>query len=482
MTEKTKEELLEILGNLRALSKQKKYRLARPEYEETIKTLSSFCLLSLDGIKFVLEVLPDFQSDIGAEVVVRNWVEISAHIEELHKAFQGTNYKTELGKRLRLLIGQRLSSTAPNVASKIIIDVCKDMQSAKKEFPTSKDLHIINSTLLVDGISILVRLTLDSALPSRAEKLVSHCLASGFSLEANGKSLATPQTQLDLIRWANKQPSLLNIGIETQRLITSRILDWNDDIVKLLRSELDTLHSSLSKPIKSALEKLAERKSQIRNIDVISPVTNQPVGYKEQTANISTQPEAGPNHNSSDVYDAFAELEHLTNYFRQTNMALNRSQEDVARLERNLRQVEDDLRKSRQEKEKVEQLCALVEIERADSLERCKSLEQSINSQQDQIESLNSKLVDADNLHKDLMETHRSQIDKLSRRISQEGDHRLTIFRNKLADMLRPFVVNMKEAQSMEMTQELGVAMQTQLKQILSILKSQGVTMEGVDT
>ena len=127
MTEKN-EELLEKLGDLRALSKKKKFRLVRPEHDEAVKTLSAVCLIGLEGIKTALEALPDFSSDTGAECVAGNWAEISAHLEEFYKALQGTRYKTELGKRLRLLIGQHLSSKAPEVAMRIILDVCEDMK------------------------------------------------------------------------------------------------------------------------------------------------------------------------------------------------------------------------------------------------------------------------------------------------------------------------------------------------------------------
>ena len=67
-------------------------------------------------------------------------------------------------------------------------------------------------------------------------------------------------------------------------------------------------------------------------------------------------------------------------------------------------------------------------------------------------------------------------------RIAQEGDHRLATFRNKLAGMLRPIAANLKEARSMEMTPELGIAMRTQLRQMLNILKSEGIAIDGDET
>jgi len=68
--------------------------------------------------------------------------------------------------------------------------------------------------------------------------------------------------------------------------------------------------------------------------------------------------------------------------------------------------------------------------------------------------------------------------DELSQRIAQEGEHRLAIFRNRLTDLLRPFAVDLKDAYGIEMTPELGIAMRTHLKQMMNMLKSQGI---GID-
>lgn len=478
MTEKN-EKSLETLGDLRALSKKKKFRLARPEHDEAVKTLSAVCLIGLEGIKTALEALPDFPSDTGAEGVARNWAEISAHLEEFYKALQGTRYKTQLGKRLRLLIGQHLSSKAPEVAMRVIHDVCKDMKPSKKEFPTLKDLNLINSTLLADDVSVLTRLPLDSELQSKSVQLVSYCLGAGFSLGAKGKSLATPKTQLALIRWANEQPKFLNPGKEIQELIAARILDWNDDFLKLLGSELDALHPSLRDPINGALGKPTGGQSQVGSAVTAASVLNQKVGYIERTTDDSAPIQTDTSRDVRDTYDGLYELGRLTNYIKQMNMALNCSQEDVARLEQDLRQAKVELGVTSREKEEAKQRCSVVEDKLAESLARGKKLEQSVSSHQDQIENLKSQVVGAENRHKETLQSHRAHADELSWRIAQEGDHRLATFRNKLAEMLRPIAANLKEAQGMEMTPELGIAMRTQLRQMLNMLKSQGVAIDG---
>jgi hypothetical protein len=475
-------ELLETLSGLRALSKKKKFRLVRPENDEALKTLSAVCLIGLEGITTVLQALPDFPSDTGAECVARNWTEISAHLEEFYKAFQGTRYKTELGKRLRLLIGQHLSSKAPEVAMRVILDVCKDMKPAKREFPNSKDLNLINSTLLADGASVLSGLPLDSGLQNEAVQLVSYCLGAGFSLGAKGKSLATPQTQLALIRWVNGHAKFSNPGKEIQGLIAARIRDWNDDFLKLLGSELDGLHPSLRDPINAALANSIRSQPQIGSVVAAASVPNQKVGHIERSADDSAPLQTVTSRDDRDTYDALHELGLLTNYIKQMSAVLNRSKEDVARLERELRQAKVELEVTCREKEEAKRRCSVVEHELAETLARGKKLEQSVNSQQDQIENLKSQVIGAENRHKETLESHRAHADELSRRIAQEGDHRMATFRNKLAGMLRPMAANLKEARSMEMTPELGIAMRTQLRQMLNMLKSQGIAIDGDET
>jgi len=476
VTEK-KEELLKRLGDLRKLSKEKKYRLAKTERDEVLKTLSEACLIGLEGIRISLEALPDFPSDTGAECVTRSWAEISTHPEEFYKTIQGTRYKTDLGKRLRLLIGQHLSSKAPDVAMHVIFDVCKDMMPTQKRLPTSKDLNLISSTLLADGASVLARLPLDLGLGNRSVQLVSYCLGAGFSRDAKGKSLTTQQTQLALIRWANGQQKFLNPDKEIQGLITARVRTWNDDFRKLLGSELDALHPSLRNPINDALVKSTGSKSHDGSEEVVSPVLDQEVGHSEGTPGETAEPQTNTIQKSEDIYDVLHELERMTCHIKKMHMDIDRSHEEVARLDRCLQKANDELERTRRDKEEVKRSCDEFKDQLEKSLALRKKLEQSVNSLKEQIENLNSKLIGAENRHDEMVESHKAYVDVLHMRISQEGEQCLAIFRNKMAGMLRPFAFNLKEALSMEMTHDLGITMRTQLKQILNIMKSQGITI-----
>lgn len=479
MTE-NKEELLERLGDLRALSKKKKYRLARLEHDEAVKTLSSICLLGVSGVETALDALPDFPSDTGAEAVDRNWAEISAHIEEFYRALKETKYNTELGKRLRLLIGRRLASKAPEVSVRVILDVFRDMAPAKKALPNSKDLNLINSTLLAQDMSILTKLPLDTGLPSNSVLLVSHCLSAGFSVDSRGKSLANPQTQLALIRWANGKPNFLNPGKEVQQLIAARVRDWNNYFLNLLISELDTLNPSLKDPIRGVLNELAVGRSQAGSVVETAPVPDQKVGHGEK-ADLPVPVQTETTQMSGVTYNVLNELERLTNHIKKMNLELAGGSDKVAELERRLRDTEEDMRAIRREKEEVSRCKSIADSELSESLARVKELEHSIKSHKDQVESLKLQLLAADNRHSETLESHSAHIDELSARIAKEGVHRLATFRNKLAGMLRPIAADLKGARSMEMTPELGIAMRTLLGQILNIMKSQGITIEGED-
>lgn len=71
--------------------------------------------------------------------------------------------------------------------------------------------------------------------------------------------------------------------------------------------------------------------------------------------------------------------------------------------------------------------------------------------------------------------THEEQLDMLSRRIAQEGDSRVKGFKAKIASMLQPYAIGLNDTRDMDMTVDLGISMRIQLKQVLKILKSQGI-------
>jgi hypothetical protein len=271
----------------------------------------------------------------------------------------------------------------------------------------------------------------------------------------------------------------LSLGKEIQGLIAARIHDWGGDVLALLASELDALNPYLRDPINSALGKSTRIQPHVVTAVATTSIPNEKVGQTDQTADSSASLEPVTNRDNEHKYDALYELGRLTNYINQMNMLLNRGMEDAARLERDLSQAKIKLGAARREKEDAKMRCTIVEGDLAESLARSKRLEESVESYQNQIERLKSRLADAENLHRSTMESHNTHADELSARIAKEGDHRLTTFCNKLAGMLRPIATDLKEAQNMEMTPELGIAMRTQLRQILNMMKSQGIAIDG---
>ena len=171
-----------------------------------MKTLSAICRSGPEGFRTVLEALPNLPSDTGAEGMAGNKDEILAHLEEFCKTLQGPRYKTKLGKRLRLLIGKHLSTTTPEVAIRIILDVCKAMKPAKTGLPSSENLQMINSTLLADGISVLAELPLPVAgyisdLPTetvsqKSEEIQKALVGLGTSLRDANLSLTSLTTSV----------------------------------------------------------------------------------------------------------------------------------------------------------------------------------------------------------------------------------------------------------------------------------------------
>jgi uncharacterized protein (DUF3084 family) len=151
-----------------------------------------------------------------------------------------------------------------------------------------------------------------------------------------------------------------------------------------------------------------------------------------------------------------------------------------------LKQTERDASFARSELEMTrrdrEELKRQLAIERKNLDSARKEQEQLAKSRDAVVKELNitkTALKDAESQHKATLQSHDKQLDCLSERIATEGDHRIETFKKKLRSKLRTYGQSLQEAQEMEMTQELGKALQIQLKQIVKILKSEGIDIEG---
>ena len=102
-------------------------------------------------------------------------------------------------------------------------------------------------------------------------------------------------------------------------------------------------------------------------------------------------------------------------------------------------------------------------------------------SRDEVVERLKNKKVELENIetqYKTKLQSYDKQLDILSERIAREGDHRVKIFQNKLKSKLRTYGQSLREVGGMEMTEELGKGLRVQLKQIIKILKSEGIDIE----
>ena len=70
-------------------------------------------------------------------------------------------------------------------------------------------------------------------------------------------------------------------------------------------------------------------------------------------------------------------------------------------------------------------------------------------------------------------------LDIMSERIAREGEHRINAFRNRIGAKLQTYADGFVEASDREMTVDLGKALRGQMRQILRLLKSEGVPLEG---
>jgi hypothetical protein len=306
-------------------------------------------------------------------------------------------------------------------------------------------------------------LPLTSGLPSQSVQFVSYCLAAGFSSGSKGKPLADPQTQLALIQWANGQPDFLKPGKEVQKLIVAQIRTWDTNFKNLLEAESDAFYPPLKSIIKDALGKLA--------------MTQLPVGTSTPLGSVPD--ERMTVRDTDEVFDVFSEIERVMKHIKKMCVELDDSKKEVRKLNQKIGQIEEALRKNQQQKEEANQRSSLSEEQLKESQALTQKLELLNADYYTQIEGLRSQLADADSRHNETVKSYEEHAETLSRRIAQEGDNRIKTFCNKLAAMLRPFATDLKESQTMVMNVELGTAMRTQLKQVLKILKSQGIGIEG---
>jgi predicted nucleic acid-binding Zn-ribbon protein len=462
------QELSERLYDLRELCKKKKYRLAKPEQTETINIMSSMCLHGQEGILALFDVLPEFPSDIGSEAIIRNWEIIEDYRQEFLNALESKPYKNEPGRRLRLLLGRYFSSYSADLSTKIILSVCSDiLRTAKRTIPNSKDLHMINSVLLSEGTSVAESLRADQLTQSECIQISICLMSAAFSVDSEGRAMSTPHKQLALMKWASGWPNL-SWSRELQELLGSRIKEWNKDQLNYVISDIDKLSPAFHNLVRSIIEDALDKNTQSKENVTVSENT-----LKDQPASVTTECI-----DEESQYDIDMEMGRLFAHIKRMQTDLDRINYDVVNYENRIQQKENELNKNRKERDDAQNRSLVIESQLKEKLELISKIEKSLDDYKQKATNLELKLLNEKRNFEGRIKSLNEHADMLSSRITNEGEHNVSILKSKMASLLSPFVIGLKEARHMEMTVELGTALKIQLKQVFDVIRSLGIILE----
>lgn len=455
-------QLLERLADLQGLSAKKKFRLAKSEQEECISVLSILIQSSAENAKKAVTSLPGFPSDIGAVVLAKMWDHLQTQEFSIFQTLRSKKFSSVLCKRLRLALGCQLLSLSPTNAFRVLTNICEDMEPAKKDFPTAKDLNLISTAFLNKGYSLIHKLPLANGPESQVKLLVVYLLAAGFLAKNKGKFICSQEVQLKLLRWTKTFPRLGDIPTEVIRGITTAIRNWSGDYKKIMASEIDTMCVSIRVAVGTAVGAAPAAKH---------------AGDQEAQSTTSAQAQAT---HSMPQYDPLYEIGRLVDHVKQQDKLFKDTTHKLKQVERDYGFTRSELQIARRDQEELKRQLAI----KKESLDEARKEQDLLAKNRDAVvEELNIKksaLTDAENQHKATLQSHEKQLDSLSERVAREGGHRLETFKKKLMLRLQSYGHSLGEAEDMEMTEELGKALRIQLKQILKILKREGINIEGL--
>ena len=458
-------ELLERLNDLRQLSTKKKYQLAKPEQEEALTVLSALVTQDKEGYQVCLQSLPEFPSDVGAELLANHWQDLVKRQLPVARDLSGPSFGSDLGKRLRLALSQRLLQVAPASALRLLIDVCRDVKPAKKPLPITKDLGLIRAAFLEGGVQSLGRLPIADAMDYEMDLLVSYVLAAAFvpRKKTKTKKAVPPATQLAVLRWANSYPKLRELTGDLTTAITDAIKTWDGDYRGIIASEKDSLQEVLRTAVAQ------EHPSAPPPSKTTTPAA--PTQEATATANAESSPRSH--------YDALYELGRLTKYVRQLETGARQSRKELVSAQNDWQQTRNELVTAQREKEEAKRQAAVARSDASDIARAKTALEKQLEKLRSELQKAETQLEAADDKHNQALASHGDQLDTLSERIAREGAHRVDGFRKGLGAKIRTYAEGLQEASDMEMTTDLGVALRNQMKQLLRLLASEGIQIDG---
>ena len=462
-----KSEPFERLHELQELSTNKKRRLSKAEQEEVLSVSSALFARDEEGYQAVLNALTDFASDVGTELLAKNWKDLMEAKRPVVTDLKASRFSADLGKRLRISLAGRLLEADSASALRLLLDAFENMRPAKKHIPTLKDLGMIQSALIEPAGQSLSLLPLESESIAKHELnlLTTYVLAAGFLTKEKQKPLP-PKTQIEIVRWANKFLKRRQLPPKVAELVAQTMNTWDTCSRSILAREIDTLQIPLREVFAPFCQpQPAEPQSSAPNASPPS-VTSVPVPREQSFA-------------PSEPYNVSKEIERLGNYVRSIESRLKESQETIEKIEHDSQKTLNELGVARSEREEARRRAAVAQASVTRLSAEKSGLLDEAESLRTRIEKLAEELEAARVDHETLVADHGAHLDSLSERIAREGEHRVDAFRNKLGAKIQTYADNLIEATGMEMTSELGTVLRNQMSQLLRLLKAEGIRIEG---
>ena len=358
-------QLLERAADLQGLTARKKFQLAKPEQEECIKVLSSLIESNADNAEKALALLPEFPSDVGALVLMKMWDHLKAQKFPIFQRLRSAKFSSDLCKRLRLVLGCQLIPLSPPDSLRVLVDICQDMKSAKKNFPTAKDLKLICTAFLHNGYSLLHKLPLADIEERQVQLLVVYLLAAGFLAKNKEKTICAQEAQLALLRWTKAFAKLSYIPPEVAKGITG---DWSGDYRKIVAREMDDMHASIRRAVVAAVGAA----TAVERPDV--PAGGATTRFQAQEDQDKSQ------------YDPLYEITRLAEHIKHRDMLLKETMQQLRQAERDWNATRSELEVTRRDREELKVQLAM---EREKSIEARREYDQLTKSRDAVVEELN---------------------------------------------------------------------------------------------
>jgi hypothetical protein len=463
MTERS--DLLQRLQDLRGVSLHKKYQLPKAEQEDALKVLSALCMIDDEGYRSTMASLADFPSEVGSAFLAEAWPKLMEAKRPVPLDLRAARLNTDLGKRLRIALGQRLLTVDPGSALRVLLDVCREMKPAKNPLPTIKDLGLIRTALIEPAGETIGRLPLQDAMASELSLLASSLLAAAFTYKTSQKPLPT-QTQLTVIRWANAFPKLGQIAPDVARAIVQVVKTWDNDFRAILAKEVGMFQA----PLRDMLAPVGCTGSDIEKAQMAQTT----VASSPADATAEARPPRQPAQ-----YDALYEIERIGKYVQNVEAQIKQHRQKIQSVEHDWQQAHSELETARRELEEARRQAAAGHDSATRLADEKNGLQKEVASLRSEIEKFREDMNVAESRHKQAVASYSEQLDTLTERIAREGEHRVNAFRNRLTTNIQTYADDFIGASEREMTVDLGVSLRGQMRQLLRLLMADGIKING---